>query len=343
MGKLFFAGLFGLVMLCGCAKPPTPRVFWPPPPAQPRVEFIGAYRGEADLEKNDLKMMVLGAGGRRLNQPAYVCSDGEGLVYISETVVGRITLVDLNTGKLTSFAEGSVGQPRGLALDARGRLFVADQRSRQILVFTKEGQPLFHIGGPEDFVRPYDIAINEGLQRLYVTDDEGHKVVIFDLEGNLVGSFGERGYEEGKFNRPTGVAVDGDNRVFVADHRNARIEVFDAEGTFLYAFGTRGAQYTNFEAPKGLAFDSEGNLWITDFRKGLLFTYSPEGRMLLFTGTKGEAKGSPFGFNSPQGLFIDAHDRIYVVDYLYQRLSIWQYLSADYLEKHPIPSPKSDK
>jgi len=33
----------------------------------------------------------------------------------------------------------------------------------------------------------------------------------------------------------------------------------------------------------------------------------------------------------PKAIYIDASDRIYIVDQLNKRLSVWQYLNADYL------------
>jgi len=338
--RILIAALAGLLMaLTGCASKPPPRIFWPTPPADPKLEFIGVYQSQDDLSDNKLAKAVLGESELgKLYQPFDVVADGKGLVYLSETQNGFVKIFDFNTKKVRYFLNEPVGEPLGLALDSHGRLFIGDQRSHRVLVYSTDGRPLFSFGGPEELDRPYDIAINERLGRIYVSDDYSHHVVVYNLDGVKLFDIGERGVEEGQFIRPAGIAIDKENRVFIADHLNARIQVFDADGVFQYAFGERGAHYTNFEAPKGLAFDSEGNLWITDFRKGLLLTYSPEGKMLLFTGIKeGAAKGLVFAFNAPLGLFIDANDRIYVADHVYSRLSVWQYLSEGYLSAHPLP------
>ena len=45
--------------------------------------------------------------------------------------------------------------------------------------------------------------------------------------------FGTSGQGDGEFNRPTGVAVDGDGTIYVTDFKNDRLQVFDAEGNFI--------------------------------------------------------------------------------------------------------------
>ena len=53
MLKIKKVGLvLALFLLSGCAGAPTlPRLFWPPPPEQPRLEFIGAYSAVEDFPK----------------------------------------------------------------------------------------------------------------------------------------------------------------------------------------------------------------------------------------------------------------------------------------------------
>ena len=182
--------------------------------------------------------------------------------------------------------------------------------------------------------KPAYLAVNEKLDRLYVSDGRENRIVVFDLKGRHLFSFGRRGGEEGTFNAPQGLAIDGQGRLFVADQLNARIQVFDAEGQFLYKFGDRGDQQWQFEGPKDLAFDGDGNLHVLDVRKAALVIYSPEGRLLLHLG--GKATSSPVGFSLPVALSITKDNKIYIAEGFNRRFSLWQYLSEEYIRQNPL-------
>ena len=49
------------------------------------------------------------------------------------------------------------------------------------------------------------------------------------------------GSGRGQFERPSGVAVDGEGCILVVDSDNHRIQKFTAEGKFLTAVGTKGS------------------------------------------------------------------------------------------------------
>ena len=52
-------------------------------------------------------------------------------------------------------------------------------------------------------------------------------------QGEFLLKWGEPGNGPGQFNRPAGIAVDGDGDVYVADWHNHRVQVFSPHGEFL--------------------------------------------------------------------------------------------------------------
>ncbi len=52
-------------------------------------------------------------------------------------------------------------------------------------------------------------------------------------QGEFLLKWGEPGNGPGQFNRPAGIAVDGDGDVYVADWHNHRVQVFSPQGEFL--------------------------------------------------------------------------------------------------------------
>ena len=54
---------------------------------------------------------------------------------------------------------------------------------------------------------------------------------------------GGRGSDKGRFDGPTGIAVDANGNVLVADTNNGRIEKFSPTGGFLSSMGIKGIGY----------------------------------------------------------------------------------------------------
>lgn len=342
---LIALSLAALMALTGCATgTPQQRIFWPPPPEQPRLEYVGVYSGEADLPTTGWRAFKRATVGldhnENLKSPSSVASNGQGQVYVAMPQRGKIKVFDFNRLSFSDFLAEAQGKPYGLAIDSKGNLYVANHEHHNVSVFSAQGAPLFAFGA-EVLRRPVRIALNERLGRIYVSDPGRQQVVVFGFDGKQLLTIGgaaeTRGGEDGEFNVPAGIAIDRENRLFVCDQLNARIQVFDADGKFLYKFGERGDRDWQFESPRDLAFDSDNNLWLVDFRKAALLTYSPKGDWLMTTRGPG-ATNAQLWFATPGALTIDAQDRIYIVDFLNDRISVWQYVSAAYLAAHPLPT-----
>lgn len=339
---LIVAALLLALFSGGCAAPPErPRVLFPPPPDEPRMEFVGTYASQNDFPKTGWEAFrdkyIGSPPPARFSGPMGIVSDGAGTVYVSDIFDRNIRIYDFNARTVDYMFKVPVfGSPFGLALDGQGRMYVADgDKGVVFVVSTEERRPLFTIGDPEILTKPVSVAVNDELGRLYVSDVHGMRVVVFDLEGNHLFSFGEYGNGDGQFYAPQGVAIDAEDRVFVVDQLNARIQAFDADGGYLHQFGERGDQAHQFEAPSDLGFDSEGNLHVVDKRKPYFATFTPEGRLLLTTGGS-KPTTMILGFSTPQMIHVDATDRIFITDYLNTRFAVWQYASEAYLEEHPV-------
>ena len=72
----------------------------------------------------------------------------------------------------------------------------------------------------------------DGDGRLYVVDTTAHTVKVYDLPDEVtevpsyVGSFGVEGFDDGTFQYPNGIAIDGDGRIYVTDRENNRVQVW---------------------------------------------------------------------------------------------------------------------
>ena len=139
-------------------------------------------------------------------------------------------------------AVGALSSPRGMAVDERDRLYVADTGNDRIVVLQATTEfdrielvPLYTIDGLSG---PFDVAYSDGGtpfqpqdDLLYVADTGRNRVGAYALESNrgrLLGFVGDLGSGEGHFAGPTALTVgraDGVNTadLFVADAHNGRI------------------------------------------------------------------------------------------------------------------------
>ena len=61
--------------------------------------------------------------------------------------------------------------------------------------------------------------------------------------------WGSQGSDSGEFERPIGIAVDGDDFVYVSDTGNQRIQKFTAHGEFVLSWGKAGKEVGMLEPP----------------------------------------------------------------------------------------------
>ena len=332
-----------IIMVVGCSTAPPrerPDVFWPAPPATPKLKWVTTILSQHDFEKTSSQIAqekFLGAAPpNRFQKPTGVASDGAGRVFVTDMDLGNIKIVDFNESEIHLLKKEPWGKLLiGSTYDSQGRLYAVDGGTKMLSVFDGDKlELLYGFGGSEYFEKPAFVALNEDLQRIYVTDVLAAKVVVFDMDGNHLFSFGEPGGGLGQLYAPMGIAIAPNGDVYVAEFLNARIHVFDQDGKALRHFGERGDKEWQFEGPRGLAFTSDGYLVIAEARKSGFAIYAQDGSPLLFLGGKPDI--GKLGFALPTGVYVDKNDRIYITDSLNRSLTIWQYLSPKYLEQNPL-------
>jgi uncharacterized repeat protein (TIGR01451 family) len=190
--------------------------------------------------------------GQFVNQEG-VAVDSDGRIYVADNGNDRVQVFDSagrflfkfgrNGGDGTSgTGDGEFLNPRGIAVDAGGRIYVADTRNQRLQVFDSAGRFLFKIGrnggdgsrgsGPGEFYRVQDVAV-DASGRIYVVDSssfpdehDNHRIQVFSPSGAFLQEFGVYGLAHGAFRFPDGIAVGPDGRVVVADSGNSRVQVF---------------------------------------------------------------------------------------------------------------------
>ena len=117
---------------------------------------------------------------------------------------------------------------------------------------------------PAGVNQPSDLAI--GPQgNIYLVDGVNNRIVVVNVEGSLLFTFGKSGDNQGEFNYPMGIDISKDGRVFIADTGNHRIQVFTMEGIFLNMFPVKTSPGEKPADPVDvLALGRKNYLYISD-------------------------------------------------------------------------------
>jgi RHS repeat-associated protein len=231
-------------------------------------------------------------GGGELERAKGIAVDSKGDVWVADTGGNRIEEygpAGEHLAAYPSLEEEGRGEnkafngPQGIAVDAKGDIWVADTGNSRIVVLVKEGERIYPVNefgtagsGETQFKEPQGIAVGaEG--NLYIADTGNNRIEEYTSARKYKAVFGSEGTGTGKLKAPHSIATDAEGHVWVADTANNRIEEFSATGAFMQAFGKEGTGEGQFKEPKGIAIDAEGNAWVADTANNRVAEWTPNG------------------------------------------------------------------
>lgn len=331
-----------LLVVLGCTTlpvAPAPETeapvtrMWPASTEPARIQYLGAIDGSGGFGSRKsaasrLGSWIFGVSDEKMVRPMGVAVTKKQL-FVADPGAQALFMVSRDTWE-TRKVTGRDGQPFvspvGVAAAESGEVYVSDSYLRQIFVFSAGGEFVRTITS-EVLLRPAAVLFNDASRRLYVVDAAAHKVHVFDPDGALLSSIGQRGTAPGTFNGPCHVAMGKSGHLYVVDGLNFRLQEFDAEGRFVSMFGRHGDSSGDFARPKGVALDSEGHIYVVDALFDAVQIFQADGQLLLAFGENG---GGPGQFWLPTGIAIDEQDRVYVADSYNRRVQVFQYLGESY-------------
>jgi uncharacterized protein (TIGR03437 family) len=190
--------------------------------------------------------------------------------------------------------QAKLNDPTGVAVDAAGNVYIADQgnarirmvdASGNISTFAGNGNPTFlgDSGAAKSAqLDPYDLAI-DSAGNLYVADFFNHRIRKINLATKIIttvagigtpGLSGDGGLATGaQLKFPTGVAVDASGNLYIADAGNSVVRRVSASSGIITTIAGNGKFGFNAETgtaigvsidPERVAVDSSGGVYIAD-------------------------------------------------------------------------------
>jgi DNA-binding beta-propeller fold protein YncE len=195
----------------------------------------------------------------------------------------------------------------GAAIDAGGKLWIADPINNQVFLYSADGEFQQAIGskgpGPEQFMNPHGIATGPNGQ-VYVADSGNQRIQILTQDGKFLDSFGQKGSDAGQFRTPWLVAVSRDGVVLISEKDASRVQFFSKDGIFLHMIDT-GAPID------GLAVDQAGHIFASHRGLKQIDQWSSAGQLMR---TVNGSEPGMKGFAEPQSLAVSEAGLLYVAD-----------------------------
>ena len=296
-----------------------------------------------------------GAGpAATFSSPSGVATDGAGAIYVADTLSRKIRKVSPGAVVTTLAGSGEQGSvdgpgasasfadPRGVAVDGAGNVYVADLNGNKIRKVTPGGVVTTLAGsgsqGSADgtgagasFHSPNGVAA-DAFGNVYVADTLNQKIrkvtpggVVTTLAGSGTAGAVDGTGSAASFANPKGVAVDQAGNVYVADMFNRKIRKITSGGLVTTLAGSGAASNEDgtgsaatFTFPHGVAVDGSGTVWVADLGSyrirrvtagGVVTTVAGSGQLGNADGT-----GSTATFYLPQGIATDGSGNVYVAD-----------------------------
>ncbi len=179
--------------------------------------------------------------------------------------------------------DASFSNLMGLALDAKGNVYVADSRNNLIRKISPDG-------------------------------------MVTTLAGS--GSIGSADGKAGaaSFFNPVAITADKNGNVYVADTHNSLIRKIGPDGTVTTLAGRPVAKNKRpiFDNPMAITTDAAGNIFIADWIHDQVREISPDGKVTTVAGSGDpgakDGKGMAASFYLPEGIAADDKGNLYVSD-----------------------------
>ena len=184
----------------------------------PEGEVYVVDGGNRRVQVFDPEGELLRQWGRRgsdpgeFSAPRGIALDAFGDVYVADGFNDRIQKFDRDGEFLLAWgsrgrAPGQFSTPTGIAIGASQTVYVADTFRDRVQAFELDGSFAAVVVEAPEVRNPIGLAVDTA-DRLYISTDVDHGLVVIEHDGTTAGTIGTEGDEDGEFQFPRGVDMD---------------------------------------------------------------------------------------------------------------------------------------
>ena len=228
----------------------------------------------------------------------------ENLLYVLDDLNGRIAVfegdgsfrrqIDLPGGTGTSYL--------GFGLAGADQIFLSNASAGKIVVINLQGKKIREFATGEKGTPSEPAGIELAPAASFVVDNGSHQIKVFDLEGELLLSWGGLGDGPEQFRYPFRIALDSKGRVIVSDTLNSSVKIFTPKGDPLVSFGEFGVTEGTLFRPASLAVLRDDMILVGDNYLGSLQVFDSGGR---YRSVLCGPDGQPLLMENPVSLAVD--------------------------------------
>jgi trimeric autotransporter adhesin len=252
--------------------------------------------------------------------------------------------------------------PLGIAVDASGDIYIADNFNNRIRMVTRSTGIITTVAGDGTFgykgdggpatsaglFYPLGIAV-DASGNIYIADTSNNRIRLVTRSTGIIttvagdGTFGYRGdggpATSASLHNPWGIAVDASGNIYIADIDNHRIRLVTrstgiittvaGDGTFGYRGDGGPATSAGLYYPYGVAVDASGNIYIADTSNNRIRLVTRSTGIITTVAGDGTAgyrgdggQATSAGLYYPRGIAVDASGNIYIADFNDNRIRL---------------------
>lgn len=258
-------------------------------------------------------------------RPLSIATDEQrGLIIVADTGHQRLAIFDARgrARGVISTRQRRPGQkysePRAVAVDAHGRLYVADSLNRSVEAMSSYGASLAFLAIPLDeetrrLTQPQFVTVGASGRIYILLSGSRRGLVAMERDGTLVTRIGFEPQAEATLRGPVAVAVNAaENRIAIVDpEAEQAVLIYDAAGRRLVAFGPHGNGDGTFSMAIHATWGPGDTIWVTDTIRHSISVFDDQGH---YAGRIGGFGHGPGQFNYPAGCAFLAPDQLVVLE-----------------------------
>ena len=203
----------------------------------------------------------------------------DGRALVSCHAQNTVLVVD-GEGNVTGKLEAAFAQPEGIAVNSKGDVYVVDRYNHCIHQFDKDLVHQLTISTNNSKAsglnQPVGIAISAIDDRIWVADNENHRIVVLSAEGQYLTTVGKGlGPAPAQLYCPCGIALYNHpahgELVIVSEWGGGRVQVFKADTGDVFAI------YGGVPHAHHVVVDSEGVIYVAEYSSHKIKRFSLDG------------------------------------------------------------------